>query len=244
MGLFRRFRDWKNLGRKGKRQPAAAPGIPPGDFRLWQRRRAQRSAERGETLGEELLYSDRQGWRKEELSKRRPLQRVSQFRIMLEICPAPDGGKWTALEMEQATNGKVHPAFFFALQDGLTSSVSGEQMDSIAKAMDLPPELWHRQLWWWEKVYEDWKNGVGVEGKLQDRGYDPMKPYRLLDDWGRDLSWIPTGSIGDFTLDEAAQLLQISEEEVLEMIESGQLEVEQGGNGESLVSGYSVREKL
>ena len=244
MGLFRRFQDWKNSGRRGKRRPAAVPGNSPGDFRLWQRRQAQRSAERGETRGQELRHSDRQGWRKEELPKRRPLPRVSQFRIMLEVRPAPDGGKWTALEMEQATDGKVHPAFFFALQDGLTSVVSGEQMDAMAKAMDFPPELWHRQLWWWEKVYEDWKNGVDVEYKLQDRGFDSMKPYRLLDDWGRNLSWIPMGSIGDFTLDEAAQLLQISEEEVLEMIESDQLEIEQDGTGRQLVSGHSVREML
>ena len=142
-----------------------------------------------------------------------------KIEIMLKVFEAPHGGEWTALEMEKATDGEVAAQYFLALKDGRVSVPEWEKMDAIADAMGFPSPLWFRPLWWWQRIYEDWKSGVDVEVKLQDREYEPSRHNRLLDEWGYD----PLEPRGVCTLEQAAQLLQVSEEEVLELLNEGEL---------------------
>ena len=216
MSLLEKLGRWIRGGTPAFRPAKTAPGDPPGDLRAWGRRRAaSNSSNGGQSSAQERKFRDRRTWREWQVSGKPD----PKFEIMLKLFEAPYGGEWTALEMEKATDGEVAAQYFLALKDGKVGIPEWEKIDAIAGAMGFPSPLWFRPLWWWQRVYEEWKSGADVEGKLQDHEYEPSRHYRLLEEWGYD-SLEPRGVC---TLEQAAQLLQVPEEEVLDLLSEGEL---------------------
>jgi len=216
MGLLEKLGKWMRGATPAFKPAKRAAGDPQGDFRAWGRRRAASIAsDVSRNPAKRLEFRDRRSWREWQISgKPHP-----KFEIMLKLFEAPYGGEWTALEMEKATDGEVAAPYFLALKDGRVSIPEWEKIDAIAGAMEFPSPLWFRPLWWWQKVYEDWKSGADIMDKLQDHEYEPSRHYRLLEAWGYD----PLEPRGVCTLEQAARLLQISEEEVLDLLSEGEL---------------------
>lgn len=216
MSLWDKLVKWIRKGTPTFDPAKTAPGDPPGDFRAWGRRRAASNPNDGrQGSAREREFRDRRTWREWRVSGKPD----PKFEIILKLFEAPYGGEWTALEMEKATDGEVAAQYFLALKDGRVSIPEWEKMDAIAGAMGFPGPLWFRPLWWWQRVYEDWKRGADVGDKLQDHEYEPSRHYRLLEEWGYD----PLEPRGVCTLEQAAQLLQIPEEEVLDLLSEGEL---------------------
>jgi hypothetical protein len=217
MGLLEQLAEWIRGATPAFKLAKRAAGDPPGDFRAWGRRRAaSNSSDVSRNPAKRPKFRDRRSWREWQVSGK---PHHPKFEIVLKLFEAPYGGEWTALEMEKATDGEVAAQYFLALKDGRISVPEWEKMDAIARAMGFPGPLWFRPLWWWQKVYEDWKSGADVDDKLQDREYEPSRHFKLLEEWGYD----PLEPRGVCTLERAAQLLQVSEEEVLALLGEGEL---------------------
>src|SRR5215207_7231565 len=216
MGLLEKLGEWIRRATPSFKPAKRAAGDPPGDFRTWGRRRAaSNSSEVSRNPAKRPKFRDRRTWREWQVSGKPD----PKFDVILKLFEAPYGGEWTALEMEKATDGEVPAPYFLALKDGRVSVPEWEKIDAIAGAMGFPSPLWFRPLWWWQRVYEDWKSGADVEDKLQDHEYEPARHYRLLGEWGYD----PLEPRGVCTLEQAAQLLQVSLQEVLDLLSEGEL---------------------
>lgn len=92
-----------------------------------------------------------------------------KFRIMLEVIPHPQGGTWSGTKMERATGGKVKTSYFSSLRDGHIHIPRVDKIEAIAEAMGFSPELWFRDLSWWQALHERLNEGGDVETPL--RGY-------------------------------------------------------------------------
>ena len=139
--------------------------------------------------------------------ERERLKDADKLRIMLDLYPHPDGGRWTAEKMERATDGELDARTFRDLLEARGKVVgslglSFEQEAALAQAMDLPVELCYRRIEWWEALHADWKRGANVTDRLQE--WDCVTPER------------------------AAERLDISVRDVMDMIEAGDLEARRG----------------
>lgn len=141
-----------------------------------------------------------------------------KFRMMLELYPPSEGGGWDARRMEEATNGAVTADSFEAMRDGRGSVLgpSPEEDAALARAMDFPLELRYRKFSWWEKLYEDWKKGDDVRDKLYE--WDCVTPER------------------------AAERLETSPDEILRMVEVGELEGRKGRDGRWQIREHGIFE--
>lgn len=92
-----------------------------------------------------------------------------KFRIMLEVIPHPQSGKWSGTKLERATGGKVKTSYFSSLRDGHIHIPRVDKIEAIAEAMGFSPELWFRDLSWWQALHERLNEGEDVETSL--RGY-------------------------------------------------------------------------
>lgn len=92
-----------------------------------------------------------------------------KFRIMLEVIPHPAGGKWSGTKMQRATGGKVKTSYFSSLRDGHIHIPRVDKIEAIAGAMGFPPELWFKDLSWWQALHRRLGEGEDVETSL--RGY-------------------------------------------------------------------------
>lgn len=77
---------------------------------------------------------------------------AGKFRIMLEMIPHPDGGKWSGTKMERATNGKIKTSYFSSLRDGHIDIPRVDKIEAIASTMGFLPQLWFKKLGWWENL--------------------------------------------------------------------------------------------
>lgn len=102
---------------------------------------------------------------------------TSKFNIMLKVFAAPDGGEWTGTKMERATGGKVITSYFSSLRDGYIGIPRVDKIETISEAMGFPPQLWFKDVGWWEAVYEKWANGEEVEAALSGREEKPDRSY-------------------------------------------------------------------
>ena len=66
---------------------------------------------------------------------------VSQkFERLLDTYRRPDGSRWTAQHLDEATGGVVTRSYVTNLRKGRIESPGYEKMAAIAKAMGFPPE--------------------------------------------------------------------------------------------------------
>ena len=86
---------------------------------------------------------------------------------MLELMAHPDGGRWTGSKMERATDRKVQASYFTSLRDGHIEIPRADKIEAIARAMRFPPELWFKDLSWWETLYERSQAGEDVAATLE-----------------------------------------------------------------------------
>lgn len=163
---------------------------------------------------------------------------TNKFRMMLKLYTHSDGEEWTGPEMEADTNGEVTAEFFSDLLEGTAHIPNPEQLLAIAEAMGFPVEFWFRGSWWWETIYEDWKQGEDVEDRLHDPKPDPDEVLQLLVDIGYYRSMdrayylnsprayrIPADAPSACcTPEEAAWILDVNEERILLMLEMEELE--------------------
>jgi hypothetical protein len=144
-----------------------------------------------------------------------------KFRLMLEMIPHPDAGRWTPTKMERATDGEVSVSYFSYLRDGRIDIPRADKIERIARAMDFPPELWFRTLHWWEEVYDRWQKGedVGEELRETSRRGNGRRISRLLN--GLFESRISGQTGQPYTNEGVARLSRgvLSEEEVAAMRE-------------------------
>jgi hypothetical protein len=89
-----------------------------------------------------------------------------KFNIMLKVISGPDGGEWTGTKMERATGGKLLTSYFSSLRDGHIAIPRADKIEAIANAMGFPPQLWFKDVEWWEQVYERWEKGEDVGPSL------------------------------------------------------------------------------
>lgn len=100
-----------------------------------------------------------------------------KFRIMLQVIPHPDGGYWTGTKMKLATNDVVSASYFTLLRNGGIDIPRADKIEAIANAMGFTPDLWFRDLAWWQDVYERWKRGDDVEAHIHSpQGAGDSKP--------------------------------------------------------------------
>ena len=153
--------------------------------------------------------------------ERERLKDADKMRMMLDLYPHPDGGRWTPEKMEAATDGELDARTCRYLLAGEGESVgslglSFEQEAAMARAMDFPMELQYRKIEWWEALYADWKNGADVSDKLQE--WDCVTPER------------------------AAERLDIPTDDVMEMVAAGELEARRGRDGAWQIREHGVFE--
>jgi len=251
MGLIQKLRR-----RQKKETPKYAPAVPPGDsegdFRAWQRARA--NADSGERVASH------------EATKRTAQLPKGALRYILDMHPAPDGGRWDAQKIEDATDCAMHRELWTALVEGRARWLP-RYAKRLSPGMGLPEGVWHRPQWWWERTYAAWKRGEDVEHKLQqDFDPSPWRAGRLVVDWdyyapplgryedpnneGNGTLYVPTETVKHafppWTLcavDEAAELLQIPEAEVEEMLNTGELQGGQADDGRQGVNLHSVLDR-
>lgn len=112
--------------------------------------------------------ADRRGKRTQEAVKGEKLGAYSKkFRIMLRLMVHPDGGDWTGTKMERATGRKVQASYFTSLRDDHIEIPRADKVEAIARAMRFPPELWFKDLSWWEALYERSEAGEDVATTLE-----------------------------------------------------------------------------
>lgn len=142
--------------------------------------------------------------------ERERLKEADKLRMMLDLYPHPEGGRWTAERVEEATDGEVDARTFRDVLEARGEVVSSLGMDpmqdrALARAMDFPMELWYRRIEWWEDLYGRWERGEDVSDRLQE--WDCVTPER------------------------AAERLGVSPGGVMEMISVGELEARRGRDG-------------
>lgn len=93
-----------------------------------------------------------------------------KFRIMLKVLGAPDGGEWTGTKMERATGGEVLASYFTSLRDGHIEIPRADKIDTLARVMGFPTQLWFKDLSWWEALEERWARGENIEPALKSSG--------------------------------------------------------------------------
>lgn len=82
-----------------------------------------------------------------------------KFRIMLAVIAAPDGGEWGPSKMSRATSGAIGTSYYNALRDGHVQMPKANKMQAVAAAMGFPPQLWFKDLQWWQHTYNRWETG-------------------------------------------------------------------------------------
>ena len=146
---------------------------------------------------------------------------ADKLRMMLDLYPHPDGGRWTAEKMERATEGELDARTFEDLLQArgkLVGSLglSPVQDAALARAMDFPYELWTRNIEWWEALHGDWRRGEDVADRLHE--WDCVTPER------------------------AAERLELSTADIMRMVEDDELEARQGRDGEWQIREHDVFE--
>ena len=69
--------------------------------------------------------------------------------------------------MERATDRKVQASYFTSLRDGHIEIPRADKIEAIARAMRFPPELWFKDLSWWETLYERSEAGEDLAATLE-----------------------------------------------------------------------------
>ena len=67
---------------------------------------------------------------------------AQRFELFLDAYRRPDGDRWTAQKLDEATGGVVARAYVTNLRKGRIENPSYEKMPAIARAMGFPPALW------------------------------------------------------------------------------------------------------
>lgn len=148
--------------------------------------------------------------------ERERLKDADKLRMMLDLYPHPEGGRWTPERMGEATDDALDARTFRDLSEGRGDAVGSlglslDEAAAMARAMDFPLELWYRKIEWWEALHERWRRGEDVSERLQE--WDCVTPER------------------------AAERLAVSAEDVMEMVAVGQLEAREDREG-----GWQIRE--
>ena len=142
--------------------------------------------------------------------ERERLKEADKLGIMLDLYTHPEGGRWTAERMEEATDGELDARAFRDVLEAKGEVVSSLGLDpvqdrALARAMDFPLELWYRKIEWWEDLHGRWERGEDVSDELQE--WNCVTPER------------------------AAERLGVSPGEVMGMISVGELEARRGRDG-------------
>lgn len=136
-----------------------------------------------------------------------------KFRLMLAIIAAPDGGQWGPSKMSRATSGAIRTSYFNALRDGHVQTPKADKMQAVAAAMGFPPQLWFKDLQWWQQAYNRWEAGDDLSTLLtqgQESTSVQARISRLLNtliqlkprhDSGEPLSDEDIASLSDGVLD-------------------------------------------
>lgn len=136
-----------------------------------------------------------------------------KFRIMLAIMAAPDGRQWGPSKMSRATSGAIGTSYFNALRDGHVHIPKADKMQAVAAAMGFPPQLWFKDLQWWQHTYNRWEAGDDLSTLLtqdQDSISVQARISRLLNtliqlkphhDTGKPLSDEDIASLSEGVLD-------------------------------------------
>lgn len=103
-----------------------------------------------------------------------------KFNIMLKLISHPDGGPWTGTKMERATSGQVISSYFSSLKDGHIDIPRADKIQVIALAMGFPPELWFKDLSWWEETYDRWLNGEQVQSAFSGEPAEEDRQARMV----------------------------------------------------------------
>ena len=69
-------------------------------------------------------------------------QVLGRFRRILDLYRRPDGREWGGQHLENATDGAVTRSYVANLKKGRIGSPGLDKLETIAKAMGFPPELW------------------------------------------------------------------------------------------------------
>lgn len=95
---------------------------------------------------------------------------AEKFRLMLDLIPYPDGGRWTGARMERATGGVIAASYFSTLKDGRIEVPKADKLEAIAEAMGFAPGLWFEELAWWRGLREKAEVGADPVTELETRG--------------------------------------------------------------------------
>lgn len=95
---------------------------------------------------------------------------AQKFRIMLELIPHPDGGRWTGSKMERATGGTIAASYFSTFKEGRIDVPKADKLEAIAGAMGFAPGLWFEELSWWRGLREKAEGGADPATELEARG--------------------------------------------------------------------------
>lgn len=102
-----------------------------------------------------------------------------KFRIMLAIIAAPDGGEWGPSKMNKATSGAIGTSYFNALRDGHVKVPKADKMKAVADVMGFPPQLWFKDLRWWQQTYNRWETGDDLSSLLAQDGQQTSLQIRI-----------------------------------------------------------------
>lgn len=91
-----------------------------------------------------------------------------KFRIMLKMIAPPDGGEWGPTKMRKATGAQIGASYFNSLKDGAVKTPRADKIEAIAEAMGFPPQLWFKDLDWWQRAYHKWESGEDVDEVLKE----------------------------------------------------------------------------
>jgi transcriptional regulator with XRE-family HTH domain len=99
-------------------------------------------------------------------------QIAQKFEHFLDTYRRPDGSRWGAQELADATGGIVTCSYVSTLRKGRIENPGYEKLRAIAKAMNFPPELW----------FEDVENLPDVSGARPTWFVDSEDNLALLDE--------------------------------------------------------------
>jgi transcriptional regulator with XRE-family HTH domain len=74
------------------------------------------------------------------------VQIANKFERFLEVYCRPDGSRWGGQDLNDATEGVVTRSYVSNLRKGRIENPGFEKLRAIAKAMNLPPELWFEDV--------------------------------------------------------------------------------------------------
>lgn len=78
---------------------------------------------------------------------------------MLAMIRPPSGGEWGPTLMKRLTGERIGISYFNSLRDGHVDIPRADKLEAIAEAMGFPPELWFKDLDWWQRAYNLWEKG-------------------------------------------------------------------------------------